>query len=107
MKMTDTELVAVNLMNEQLAAFQKQVEIDKLKLTVNNLQNELLATKIELLKRDKKDIESEVAENNSKFKKFRDESRSALQKIASRYPELKDKKWGYDPDTGYIVPDNT
>ena len=104
--LSSLELSQINNNTEKHINFEKNKEIVELKLHIIKLKKLIYEGKINELDKDIDIIGYQKIQQNQTQKDFIEKSKETLLKISNNYFEIKDKKWGFDPESGEIIFDN-
>jgi hypothetical protein len=103
--LTDYELAQINLNAEKHKNFEHEKKIIDMRFQIIKTQQALLDAKKETLERDMMITEYHAIHNTKNMEEFKETSKQFLINISNKHKELKNKHWGYNPESGEIVVD--
>jgi len=101
--LTELELALINLNTEKHNIYKKDKAIIDMKKQIISVQKALIDSKKETLERDDMIIEYNAIQLSKDHESFKEISKKFLMDISIKHDLLKDKTWGYNPDTGEII----
>jgi len=102
MYLSKEDLALISLNAEKLKVYDKEREIFDMKTQMLKLQNALIDSQREVVRRDAMIVEYQAIQNQKDMNKLKEKNKEFLQTISKKYPDLEKKKWGYNPETGEI-----
>jgi len=102
---SDIDALTLKYNSERMTGLEKDETILKLRKEVLDMQESLIESQKEIIKRDKMLLDNQILINKSKRSEVQDEVRNILAEITDSNPELKGKKWSYNPKTGKVIID--
>lgn len=97
------ELLVVKLNSERIKSTEKDKIILELKKKILDVQDALLSSQVEVIKRDRMIMGVNSDKLDTTLKELKEISRLELESISKHHKELEGKSWGYNPETGEIV----
>lgn len=101
--LSSKELDAINTNTERIKGFEKDKQIIELKKQLITVQDQLLTAQKEVLKRDNIILEYHFIQASKNLEEMKSRSKEELEQISRNHKGLKDKSWGYNPETGEII----